>query len=111
MARHYISIQLFFLINPSFFIIDNNIVNNNSISDELTPESIFHNVPALIPKKSFVFHSNKDNSSDDDEDDDDNNEVDEDDNLSILNESIPESIAHCLPNIPNTSINDINSNN
>ena len=56
---------------------------------------------------------NDDSSSDDDDhsNDDDSSDDDDDDNLSILNESIPESIAHCLPNIPNASTNDINSNN
>ena len=77
---------------------------------------MFYNVPYLIPKNSFLFYDNEDDSSDEDEDnDDDGDELDEDDNLSILNrsihESIPETIVHYLPNIPNTSTNDINSNN
>ena len=90
---------------------DNDLVNNDSISDELTYESKFHDLPTLIPK------NYEDDSSDDDEDNDDidGDELDEDDNSSILNESIhesiPESIAHCLPNVPNTSTNNDDSNN
>ena len=54
---------------------DNDLVNNDSISNELTYEYL----PTLIPK---IY---EDSSSDDDEDnnDIDGDELDEDDNLSI----------------------------